>query len=172
MADQPNADPAAAPAAADLPAVKTPAAAPAAAPAEPAGVTALIVCDGKVPAGDKRLIVVAEVRGDDGSPVVVTYDAGGAYYVRTTETLDMGCPPERLMTLGQNLQQFAFSGFSPSMEAVNVGPAHPAYAAANFAYNLGAKTIEVHGLSDAWKARFKPFLDKISPDFEANVSLT
>lgn len=162
-----------------MPDLETPADAPEAAPetvAEaapdaPAGVSALVVCDGKVPAKDGRLILVAEVRGDDGSDVKTAYGAGAGYYVRGSD-VDMGCPPERLMTLGVNLQQYGFAGFSPSSQAVNVGPAHPAYAAANFAYNLGARTIEIKGLSEAWKARLQPFLDAIDPAFGVAVSLT
>lgn len=144
--------------------------APAVAEQPPAPMAAVVVANGKLPAGALPLLVImAESRKDDGSDDTITYDPGAQMYLRMTQSLDMGCPLGALKTVGVDVSQWAFAGFSPTPFAVNVGPAHPAYAAVNLAYNYGAKQIQVVGLSDHWKQVLQPYFDEVNGNADYGV---
>lgn len=77
----------------------------------------------------------------------------GDIYFRMDPDIDFGHKEGEVVTLGVEVRQEAFKGFTRLPGHVNVGPAHPAFAAANYAYLLGAREIEVHGLDDEEKGK-------------------
>lgn len=136
-------------------------AAPAPAPSKWA--KALVVAGGgSIPTGEKRGVVVCEVRADDGSDAQgIRYPQGGDLYLRITPSTDFGAKSAGALTLGDNLEQGFPQGFSTTAGVVHIGPAHPAYAAANLAALQGATEVEIQGLSAFWKARLQPWFDSL-----------
>lgn len=137
----------------------------------------VVVGPGPIPAG-YALVLVAEARSyvepvfaeQDGEQVLVSpgssaavtdgYPAGAALYFRTDPSVGF---PEgaNVKTLGVNVLQNRYDGFTPREGHVNVGPCHPAYAAANLAWQLGATAIDIQGLTDGEKERLKPWFDRL-----------
>lgn len=125
----------------------------------------IIVGNHRIPADNKRPVIIVESRTfkiEDGNVTGTElktsgYPAGGDLYFRTTEEVEF--PKDaKVLTLGDNVQQGLLWGFSPDPRWVNVGPAYPAYAAANIAWQRGAEEIEIIGLSDHEKERLAPFI--------------
>lgn len=77
---------------------------------------------------------------------------------------DAGDAPVFLM--GQNVKQGGLGGVSRHTGYLNVGPGHPVCVAVNLALQLGAKTVEIHGLTDFDKASVGPWLDKVAHEFD------
>jgi hypothetical protein len=173
------------------------AAAPAPAPAAPAPATAVaapaptqepddgpakalvIVGNHQFERAGKRFVVVTEQRTveKDGTVTVKTdgYPAGADLYYRTDDSVTF--PKDaKVVTLGVDVMQGHFAGFAQNENYVNVGPASPAFAAANLAAQNGAKKIEIIGLTDAEKERLQPYFDTLSKDpvnpSDAAVTLT
>lgn len=135
----------------------------------------LIIAGGKIPPGDTRPVIVVEQRGaptttpaasPEGEPVVTQgeikltgYPTKAALYLRVTPEVEFsGDAP--VLTVGQEIKQMGFWGFAPETGKVHVGP-HPAWAAANIAWQKGATDIEIAGLTDDEKARLQPFVDNL-----------
>lgn len=110
------------------------------------------------------IVIVAESRTPDadGVPQLVTsgYPSGADLYYRTEEAVKFPAKA-KIVTLGIDALQDGFWGFTPKWGDVCVGPAHPAFAAANLAYQMGATEIEIVGLVDAEKERLKPYFDDL-----------
>lgn len=134
-----------------------------AAPAPSKWAKALVVAGGgAIPAGEKRGVVVCEVRADDGSDAQgIRYPQGADLYFRMTPATDFGPKSAGALTLGANVEQGLLQGFSVIPGIVNIGPAHPAYAAANLAALQGATEVEIQGLSALWKSRLQPWFDRL-----------
>ena len=133
----------------------------------------LVLAGGSADSGEKRPIIVAEVRADDGQLAKAVYPAGADIYFRSgVDGADFKSGV--VVTLGVDIDQGTLHGFSSVMSLVHVGPAHPAYAAANLAFLHGAEAIEVRGLSPYWKDRLQPWFDEVPSDkaFPAAVSIT
>lgn len=128
----------------------------------------IIVGSAVLPKTGKQLVIVAEARTPDSDGVPQWkrdgYPEGADVYFRTeTGTVFPASAPE-VITLGIDIQQFSFQGFTRALGYVCVGPAHPAYAAANIAYQRGATDIKIVGLSDSEKEHLKKFFDVLPTD--------
>lgn len=123
---------------------------------------------GHTPAGEE-----GRVKADD-------YPTRGDLYVRTTEdvTFPDKAPVVMIGGTGPNdVQQLAPWGFSPDPRWVCVGPGHPWFAAANIAWQRGARDIEIVGLTDLQKERLQPFIDdlpvnKIVPAADVKITVS
>lgn len=154
---------------------------PSAVASEPEGrKTAVIVAGGsEVPKADIVIVVEhasltfrdepAEAGGD---PVRVSdrklkkqgYPAGAQTYLRYDPEVAFPKDAAEVMTMGVDVQQHNFAGFTKQLGLLNVGPAHPAYAAANLAYQRGATHIRIVGLSAYEKERLQPYFDGLATD--------
>lgn len=145
--------------------------------AEPAITKALIVVGNhRFAKDDKRFKIVVEAYGftEDGvTPVVKPdgYPAGADLYYGTDPTVIFPKDAKEVIILGYDVAQLNFWGFSPDPAYVCVGPASPAYGAANIAAQRGATQIEIIGLSDAEKERLKPFLADLPTNLLAPSSV-
>lgn len=135
-------------------------------PNPPAKKAVIVAAGMNIPSAALTIVVEARKYSGDGteeSPITVDvkktgYPAGADYYLRYDE--DVNFPKDaKVITMGVDVQQLNFSGFTRLPGQLNVGPAHPAYAAANLAYQLGATTIEIVGLTDAEKEKLQPYID-------------
>lgn len=103
------------------------------------------------------------------------YPAGADVYLRYDPEVQFPKDAE-VLTIGDNVQQGNFWGFTRQRGALNVGPAHPAYAGANLAYQMGATHIEIVGLTEAEKERLQVYFDRLPQDpvepAQVAVSLT
>lgn len=147
--------------------------------------TLIIAGGGRLGANEKRAVIVTEARiytlydtldeaakdgihATDGSTMAVKkvelkldgYATKADLYYRTDPDVQFGGDAP-VLTLGVNVEQGLFWGFSPEPRWVHVGPAHPAYAAANLAWQRGAKEIEIVGLSDFEKSKLQPYFDAL-----------
>lgn len=144
----------------------------------------LVVAGGNIPAGDTRPVIVVEHRGpakvtkaaNEGEPDVVEagetklsgYPTKADYYLRISPEVEFkGDGP--VVTVGQTVIQNGTWGFSGINGGLHVGPAHPAYAAANLAWQKGATDIEIVGLSAAEKEHLAPWFNAVPqhPKFPA-----
>lgn len=128
----------------------------------------VIVGSGVLPKGGKQLVIVSEARTPDadGAPQWKKdgYPEGADIYFRTDVATNFPTSAPEVITLGVDIQQFSFQGFTRALGYVCVGPAHPAYAAANIAYQRGATDIKIVGLSDSEKEHLKKFFDVLPTD--------
>lgn len=135
---------------------------------------AVVVAGGStLPKAD--LVIVVEARTVEAGEVVVKkdgYPKGADIYLRYEASTKFPAGKAEVFTMGLDLQQLNFGGFTRQEGYVNVGPAHPAFAAANLAYQRGATDIEIVGLSDAEKARLQPYLDALPHDAAAPAQVT
>lgn len=157
------------PAAAAAQAAPAPAPAPApslTAPVEKSWSEVVVLANGSIGPKEGRPVIVVETRGDDGKLVDGrAYPTTGDLYYRTDPDVDFGIDPAKpLLTLGVNLGQHGFKGFATKKNGVHVGPASPIYAAANLAFQRGATTIDVVGLTAAQKDQLAPWFDELSSD--------
>lgn len=135
----------------------------------------LIVASGSVPSNEKRPVIIAEERTDEGEHADRTYQKGADLYVgiEDSATFPEGVKMERV---GREVAQGGFGGLSRIASELHVGPCHPVYAAINSAYLRGAEEVEVKGLSSHWKERLQPWIDGILEDSfapaEIKVTLT
>lgn len=134
-------------------------------PAKDAKPKAVIVASGTtVPKADLTIVTEARTYHRSEDPTVPLqvdvqesgYPSGADIYLRTDPRVTFPADAKEVLTLGDNLQQANFWGFSTSQGYVNVGPAHPAYMAANLAFQRGFTVIEIVGLTDAEKERLGP----------------
>jgi hypothetical protein len=140
----------------------------------------LVVCGGRIPTDESRKVIVVESRtlpktqidgtlalDAGGKPVEpggykkTGYPTKGDLYYRTEPDVEF---PEgsQVLTLGVDVIQGTFWGFCPDMPVVNVGPCHPAYAAANLAFQRGAEEIEIIGLQADEKAKLLPYFNALA----------
>lgn len=103
---------------------------------------------------------------EPGEPAVVTikkshYPSGGHVYLRFEDDVQFPADAPEVLTLGKNVEQLYMRGFTRAIGYLNVGPAHPAFAAANLAYQRGATEIEIVGLGDAEKEKLQPWFDEL-----------
>lgn len=135
----------------------------------------VIVGPGQPAKTEKRPVVVCELRDDDGLLVepTVYVDSADLYY-RTHPEIDFGQVNGPVVTLGIDVLQLSLWGMTGDPRFACVGPAHPAYGAANCAYSRGAKAIEIRGLSDKQKAQLAPWFAKVKTDprLPADVEIT
>lgn len=135
----------------------------------------------KMPPRHDRKIIVAEARsqpdaeGGAGQNVEADYPKNADAYVGYASVSDVAAETARLFPnagkapvflMGANVKQFGLSGVSRQHGFLSVGPGHPVYVAVNLALQMGAKTVEIHGLTDYDKATLGPWLDKIAGEFK------
>lgn len=129
--------------------------------------TAVVVMAGaSIPAADIKIVVESRKYsgGSDDQPLSVEvkkthYPAGADFYLRYDPEVQFPKDAPEVLTMGDNVQQMNFRGFTRQVGMLNVGPAHPAFAAANLAYQHGATDITIVGLTDAEKELLRPYLD-------------
>lgn len=144
----------------------------------------LIVAGGAIPAGEKRPVIVVETREastkemNNGveqtvpGPIKLNgYPTKAALYLRITPEVEFPADAP-VITIGQEVTQGGFFGFTPQVGYVNVGP-HPAWAGANLAWQKGATDIEIIGLTDEQKAKVQHFVDDLPKrkNFSADVKI-
>ncbi len=142
----------------------------AAASVETAKKALVIVGSHQFDKNDKRMVIVVEQRTvKDGEVTLKTdkYPTGADIYFRTVEDVQFPADAKEVLTLGENVFQLHFWGFCPNAPDICVGPASPAYAAANVAAQRGATEIEIVGLSAAEKERLEPFIAALPTDIVA-----
>lgn len=132
----------------------------------------VIVGDHPLPKDGRFTIVVeGRVYGDGASkPKTDGYPAGADLYYRTDPAVRFP-PKSNVVTLGVDVRQGHFWGFTLNREYLNVGPAHPAFGGANLAYQHRAKAIEIIGLNDAEKALIQPYIDALPTDVIAPATV-
>lgn len=141
----------------------------------------IIVGNHKFDRNDKRMVIVVEAAVYDkeghATPKLDGYPGGANMYYRVTP--DVVFPESEgaeYITLGIDIEQFLFWGFSPDPRYLSVGPASPAFGAANIAAQRGATEIEIVGLTENEKDRLAPYLadlptNAIAPS-DATIILT
>lgn len=136
------------------------------APVEKSWAEVVVLCNGKIGPKEGRPVIVVESRGDDGVLLQGRiYPPEGDIYYRTEPTIDFGVDPSKtVLTLGYDLGQYGTKGFSKFPGGVNVGPASPPYGAANLAFQRGAMTIDIVGLSQAQKDHLSPWIAELTQD--------
>lgn len=125
--------------------------------------TIVIVTEGRTyERNAKDEIVGAKVKTDG-------YPTEADLYFRTEPGVSFPHSVEatRIITLGDNVLQGNFWGFTPNPQFVHVGPAHPAYAAANLAWQRGADKITIVGLEKHEQERLQPYFDGLATDIIA-----
>lgn len=135
----------------------------------------VIVGPGQVAQKEKRPVIVCELRDDAGKLVEPTvYIADADLYYRTDPAIDFGEVNGPIVTLGQDVLQLGMWGMTGDPRYVCVGPASPAYGAANLAYARGAKAVEIRGLTAAQKAQLEPWFAKVKTDprVPADIEIT
>lgn len=137
---------------------------------------------GRMPDRKGRKIIVAEARSqpdeDDngaGQDLDASYPKGADAYIGHARVdapgqageifPDAGEAP--VFLIGQNVKQFSIGGVSRQQGFLSVGPGSAVYAAANLALQQGAKTVEIHGLTDHDKATVGKHLDLIKGEFDS-----
>lgn len=140
-------------------------AAPVAAPKKRAVV---VVAGMTVPDADLKIVTEARsYSGGDDTPLAIKvkqsgYPTGADTYLRYDPEVAFPRSAPEVLTMGVDLAQGGFAGFARQDGVVNVGPAHPAYAAANLAFQRGATEIEIVGLTDAEKEKLRPYFDGLA----------
>ena len=134
---------------------------------------AIIVAGGEMPARPAgKPVIIVEAWSDnvfDQSGAVKKaaavktsgYPDKGDLYYRTDPAVDFGANGP-VLTMGVDVMQAGFWGFSERPGFVNVGPASPVFAAMNIAWQHGARDIEVRGLTDDQKERLQPFINDLT----------
>lgn len=142
----------------------------------------LIVAAGTIKSPGNRNVIVAEYRappkieGPEDNQVATQgelktsgYPKDADAYYRTDDavTFPEGAP---VYTLGANIRPAGVGGFA--RRGLSTGPGLSAYAAANLAWQLGAKDIEISGLTKAEQAQMQPWLDshKMPDDVKIHFS--
>lgn len=125
---------------------------------------AVIVCEGRNFIIGESGEVVGKTE-ENPSPITLIkegYAEGGDLYFRTDPDVQFPASAAgKIVTLGRDVTQGGFWGFSPQPSTINVGPAFPAYGAANIAWQKGATEISIVGLSDWEKSRLMPFINAL-----------
>lgn len=132
----------------------------------------VLVAGNTLPAADIRIVVEGRKYATDADGRVTgvdlkksNYPTGADFYLRYDPEVQF--PKDaNVLTMGVDVQQFNFSGFTRQRGLLNVGPAHPAYAAANLAYQEGATHIEIVGLTDAEKEKLQPYFDALGGEIQ------
>lgn len=140
----------------------------------------VIVAGGSIPdkIGNARVIVVEqrsaakfdEKTGEklSGGEVRASgYPKDADLYYRTDDTAQFPDGAE-IVTLGDTVASKGVGGFST--RGLRVGPGHAAYAAANLAFQRGAKEIQISGLKSADQDLLQPWFD--SPKMPQGVAVT
>lgn len=132
---------------------------------------AIVVAGGPIPKGYDFVVVVEGrtygLAKEAGEPASITvkkgdYPAGADAYLRYERGVTFPDDAKAVLTMGENVLQNNFGGFTRAAGHLNVGPAHPAYAGANLAYQHGFTTIDITGLTDVEKARLRTFFDGLA----------
>jgi hypothetical protein len=89
------------------------------------------------------------------------YPTGANVYLRYDPDVKFPADAPEVLTMGRDVEQLYFRGFTRAIGFLNVGPAHPAFAGANLAYQRGATEIEIVGLTDAEKEKLQPYIDDL-----------
>lgn len=147
----------------------------------------LIVADGDVPPNARRAVIVIQSskRADPASspkgepdfgthrkptqaPVVETAYPKGADVYFAVDPVDFGEGREPVVGvgMGRGVVQAGFPGFAERLGQVHVGPSHPAFAAANYAYTRGARKIEIVGLSPEEVEVLRPWFGEVADKAE------
>jgi hypothetical protein len=106
------------------------------------------------------------------------YPTKGDLYFRTDPSVEFNPanPAAPILTLGDNVMQTGTWGFDKRTGGVHVGPAHPAFAAANIAVQRGATEIEIVGLTKRQASLLAPFFDKLPEHprerYQSDVKIT
>lgn len=146
---------------------------------------AVIVARGRIPADASGPVIVVqtserqEVKASHrhtglGAIKDSTYPKSAALYFAIGDEAQFGdrSPVARAGVRGRgNVAVFGYNKFSLRPGTVNVGPASPVYAAANYAYNKGARSIEIVGLKPDEITALRPWFDEVSaqlPDLNLN----
>lgn len=129
----------------------------------------LIVAAGSIPSGEKRAVIVCEVRGDDGALKDVSYPKGADLYYGYVGDEEAGdhadfADNSPVIRVGAEVQQGHFWGLSKTKGVVHVGPGSPAYGALNVATLRGATDVEIRGLTKAQKDQLAPWIARIPTD--------
>lgn len=151
---------------------------PALTPLPEGKVTAVVVAGGnQVPKADIVIVVEAATlkkefaEGDEEKVTPIAcerhvkrqgYPTGADVYLRYDPEVKFPADAAEVLTMGENVEQLYMSGFTRVPGHINVGPAHPAYAGANLAFQRGANHIQIVGLTDAEKEQLQPFFDDLS----------
>lgn len=142
---------------------------------------AVIVMAGTdVPGADIKIVVEARrYSGGGEEPITVEvkkshYPKGADIYFRYDPEVSFPADAPEVLTMGVDVRQGGLTGFTRQPGHLNVGPAHPAFAAANLAYQRGATSIEIIGLTDAEKEKLQPYFDGLAshPAEPAQVAVT
>lgn len=111
-----------------------------------------------IPAAGRPVIVVETLHEADKAGVRASkttgYPKDGDVYLRANPDLDFGVAAETL-TLGVDVRTKGAGGFA--VRGLSNGPGIPAYAAANLAWQRGAKDITIAGLSKADQDALAPW---------------
>lgn len=133
---------------------------------------AVVVAGGSsIPDADLKVVVESRKYSGGVDDVPLTsepkkshYPAGADLYIRYDTEVQFPKDAPEILTVGVDVQQHNFWGFTRQLGSVNVGPAHAAYVGANLAYQRGATHIDIVGLTDGEKERLKPFFDRLPTD--------
>lgn len=111
-----------------------------------------------IPADGRRVIVAEAMVEADKSGVRASKTSGypkdADLYLRVNPELDFGVDAE-VITLGVEARAKGVGGFA--VRGLAVGNGHPAYPAANLAWQRGAKDIVIAGLTKADQEALAPF---------------
>lgn len=137
----------------------------------------VVVGNHKIPKDGKTFVVVVEERkpAADGEERVVKldgYPSNADLYYRTDPAVTFPGNAKEVLTLGVDVFQGGLWGFSKRAPFVHVGPAHPAFAGANLAFQRGATEISIVGLTDSEKEHLKTFFDALPADTFAPAQVT
>lgn len=125
--------------------------------------------DSKLADGRKVIVVQSTVRkkasddfghrnpSDHPEIAARAYPMGGDAYLKMDPEVEFGAIPAaaEILAFGGNIFQMTTAGFERQAPHVNVGPASPVYAAANVAWQRGARDIAVTGVSPEDAATLK-----------------
>jgi len=73
----------------------------------------------------------------------------------------------QVFLLGDNVRQGGFRDLATQPGFLNVGPAHPAYAAVNLAFQMGARDVRIVGLREDEVERLRPWLEPVADKFDS-----
>lgn len=100
----------------------------------------------------------------------ISYPDGADAYFKMDDEVDFGTGRTPVIRVGisKEVEQAGFPGFSDKPGYVHVGPNSAIFAAANYAYTLGAKRIEIIGLSPEEIENLRPWFAEV----EDKVAIT
>ena len=118
-----------------------------------------------IPAPGRRIIVAEAMSEADKDGVRASkttgYPKDADLYLRANPALDFNTDAP-VLTLGEDVRVSGSGGFS--LRGLRIGPGLPAYAAANLAWQRGAKDIAIAGLSKADQDVLAPWFASKMPD--------